>query len=84
MEQPPSRKFLLSKLILDVKFYLIHDSIGNSSPENYNVLCAVLFTLELSTPLESEECVLSAYKITFLDMVSLQRKEQNYFVLCAF
>jgi len=55
-----------------------------SSPENYSVLCAFLFTLELSTPLESGEYVLSAYEITFPDMVSLQRKVQNYFVLYAF
>jgi len=58
--------------------------IDISSPENYSVLCVFLFTLELSAPLESGECVLSAYEIPFLDMVSLQRKEQNYFVLCAF
>jgi len=56
----------------------------NTSPENYSVLCARLFTLKLSTPLKSGDCVLSAYEITFLDMVTLQRKEQNYFVLYAF
>jgi len=55
-----------------------------SSPENHSVLCAFLFTLELSTPLESGECFLSPYEIAFLDMVSLLRKEQNYFVPYAF
>ena len=49
-----------------------------------SVLCAFLFTLELSTPLESGECVLSPYEIAFLDMVSLLRKEQNYFIPYAF
>ena len=48
------------------------------------VFYAHFFTLELSTPLESGEHVLFAYEIALIDMVSLQRKEQNYFVLCAF
>jgi len=43
-----------------------------------------LFTLELSTPFESGECVLYPYEIAFLDMVSLLRKEQNYFIPYAF
>jgi len=76
---PPSLSYFSAYSKYISSFYA-----DSSLPENYSVLCAFLFTLELSTPLESGERVLSAYEIAFLDMVSLQQKEQNYFVLCAF
>jgi len=54
------------------------------SPKNYSVLCTFLFTLELSTPLESGECVLSAYEITFFDNygVSAAKRTELFCSLC--
>src|SRR6218665_1240702 len=50
--------------------------IGNAkaSPENYSVLSAFFFTLELSRPLEPGERVRSAYKVEFSQLA-------YYFVL---